>query len=102
MFGTKSGASDFEYKLGEVNVAKIWNPKELDPKKMGGFNFSTESKILRCLVRGNTIYDVELPEDAELVDCPSNSAFQTDDERTGIVAIIGHNLSHIRNAVQSE
>ncbi|MEE0790094.1 MAG: hypothetical protein U0M05_02190 [Clostridia bacterium] len=33
MFGTKSGASDFEYKLGEVNVAKIWNPKELDPKK---------------------------------------------------------------------
>ena len=50
MFGTKSGASDFEYKLGEVNVAKIWDPKELDPKKMGGFNFSTESKILRWLV----------------------------------------------------
>ena len=74
MFGTKSGASDFEYKLGEVNVAKIWNPKELDPKKMGGFNFSTESKILRWLVRGDTIYDVELPEDAEVVDCPSNSA----------------------------
>ena len=74
MFGTKSGASDFEYKLGEVNVAKIWNSKELDPKKMGGFNFSTESKILRWLVRGDTIYDVELPEDAEVVDCPSNSA----------------------------
>mgnify|MGYP001160419269 FL=1 len=74
MFGTKSGASDFEYKLGEVNVAKIWNPKELDPKKMGGFNFSTESKILRWLVRGDTIYDVELPEDAEVVDYPSNSA----------------------------
>ncbi len=74
MFGTKSGASDFEYKLGEVNIAKIWNPKELDPKKMGGFNFSTESKILRWLVRGDTIYDVELPEDAEVVDCPSNSA----------------------------
>ena len=69
MFGTKSGASDFEYKFGEGNVAKIWNPK-----KMGGFNFSTESKILRWLVRGDTIYDVELPEDAEVVDCPSNSA----------------------------
>ena len=41
---------------------------------MGGFNFSTESKILRWLVRGDTIYDVELPEDAEVVDCPSNSA----------------------------
>jgi len=33
MFGTKSGAIVFEYKLGEVNVAKIWNSKELDPKK---------------------------------------------------------------------
>lgn len=43
-------------------------------KKVGGFNFSTESKILRWLVRGDTIYDVELPEDAEVVDCPSNSA----------------------------
>lgn len=68
MLGTKSSASDFEYKLGEVNVAKIWNPKELILKKMGGFNFSTESKILRWLVRGDTIYDVELPEDAEVVD----------------------------------
>lgn len=48
-------------------LAKIWNPKELDPKKMGGFNSSTESKILRWLVRGDTIYDVELPEDAEVV-----------------------------------
>lgn len=55
-------------------LAKIWNPKELDPKKMGGFNSSTESKILRWLVRGDTIYDVELHEDAEVVDCPSNSA----------------------------
>lgn len=34
MFGTKSGTSDFEYKLGEVNVTKLWNPKKLDSKKM--------------------------------------------------------------------
>ena len=33
IFETKFGASDFEYKLGEVNVAKIWNPKELNSKK---------------------------------------------------------------------
>ena len=32
---------------------------------MGGFNFSTESKILRWLARGDTIYDVEIPKDAE-------------------------------------
>ncbi len=74
MFGTKSGASGFEYKIDEVNIAEYWNPNELDPKKMGGFNFSTETKILRWLVRGDTIYDVELPEEAEVIDCPSESA----------------------------
>ena len=74
MFGTQSGASTFKYKLGEVNIANVWNPKELNPKKMGGFNFSVESKILRWLVRGDTIYDVDLPEDAEIIDCPSESA----------------------------
>ena len=73
MFGTKSGASDFEYKLNEINVADIWNPKETDPDKMGGFNFSTETKILRWLVRGDTIYDVKVPEGAELIDVPHNT-----------------------------
>lgn len=74
MFGTKSGASGFEYKINEINTAEYWKPNELDPKKMGGFNFSTETKILRWLVRGDTIYDVELPEEAEVIDCPSESA----------------------------
>ena len=44
MFGTKSGASDFEYKLNEVNMADVWNPNETEPDKMGEFNFSTETK----------------------------------------------------------
>lgn len=74
MFETKSGASDFVYKIGEVNIANTWNPKEKDPKKMGGFNFSTEDKILRWLVRGDTLYDVFIPDDAEIIDCPSKSA----------------------------
>jgi len=75
MFGQISGAdSGLEYKIGEVNIAEYWNPNEMDPKKMGGFNFSTERKILRWLVRGNTIYDVIIPEDAEVIDCPSPSA----------------------------
>lgn len=38
---------------------------------MGGFNFSTYTKILRWILRGDTIYDVEIPEDAEVIDCPS-------------------------------
>ena len=65
---------NFEYKIDEVNIADTWNPNTYDPKEMGGFNFSTEDKILRWLVRGDTIYDVEIPDDAEVIDCPSESA----------------------------
>ena len=74
MFGNKSGVNGFEYKIGKVNVAEYWNPNDLDAKNMGGFNFSTEDKIIRWLVRGDTIYDVIIPEDSEVVDCPSESA----------------------------
>lgn len=72
MFGNKG--VNFEYKINEVNIADTWNPNTYEPKEMGGFNFSTEDKILRWLVRGDTIYDVEIPEDAEIIDCPSESA----------------------------
>lgn len=75
MFGTKSNANSigFEYKIGKVNVSDNWNPNAKDPKEMGGFNFSKESKILRWLVRGDTIYDVIIPEDAEVIDVPHPS-----------------------------
>ncbi len=71
MFGLKSGADGFDYKENEVNVANNWNSKENHPSKIGGFNFSTKDKILRYLVRGDIIYDVILPEDAEVVDWPN-------------------------------
>ena len=67
MDGLKSNAGGFVYKLDEVNVAQKWNPKNLDPEEMGGFNFGTEDKILRWLHRGDTIYDVIIPEDAEVI-----------------------------------
>ncbi len=67
MDGLKSNAGGFVYKLDEVNIASLWNPKETDPEKMGGFNFSTEDKILRWLHRGDTIYDVIIPKDAEVI-----------------------------------
>ena len=69
--GTKSNAADFEFKINEVNTSKIWNPNTYDPKEMGGFNFSTEEKILRWIHRGDTVYDVEIPPSAEVIDCPS-------------------------------
>ena len=69
MDGLKSNANGFQYKLNEVNIADTWNPNTYNPKEMGGFNFSSEDKILRWLHRGDTIYDVEIPNDAEVILC---------------------------------
>ena len=69
MDGLKSNAGGFEYKLDEINIAEKWNPNSLNPEEMGGFNFSTEDKILRWLHRGDTIYDVLIPDDAEVILC---------------------------------
>lgn len=69
MDGTKSNAGGFEYRLDEINISNNWNPNEVEPEKMGGFNFGSEDKILRWLHRGDTIYDVIVPEDAEIVLC---------------------------------
>ena len=66
MWGTTSGAkSDFEYRVGEVNIASNWNPKAENGRDFGGFNYCSEECILRWLHRGDTIYDVEIPADAE-------------------------------------
>ena len=67
--GLKSNAGEFEYKIDEVNIAEKWNPTSLKPEEMGGFNFSTEDKILRWLYRGDTLYDVIIPDDAEVIMC---------------------------------
>lgn len=67
MDGITSNAGGFEYKLNEVNVANNWNPSASSGKEFGGFNYTTEDCILRWLHRGNTIYDVEIPEDAETI-----------------------------------
>lgn len=69
MDGTKSNAGGFEYKLDKINISNNWNPNEIEPEKMGGFNFGSEDKILRWLHRGDTIYDVIVPEVAEIVLC---------------------------------
>lgn len=73
MYGTKSHASSIEYKINEVNETENWNPKASNPEEFGGFNFSTEDKILRWLLRGDTIYDVEIPKDAEVVECENKN-----------------------------
>ena len=75
MFGNKSGANNnLEYKINKVNICDNWNPLASNPKEMGGFNFSCEDKILRWLIRGDTLYDVIIPDDANVIDVPSESA----------------------------
>lgn len=69
MDGTKSNAGGFNYKIDEVNISNRWDPSTFEPEKMGGFNFGVEEKILRWLHRGDTIYDVIIPEDAEVILC---------------------------------
>lgn len=67
MFSNKSRYNNFQYKIGEINYAPFWNPKAKTPEDMGGLNFSNEGNIIRYLHNGDTIYDVEIPEDAEVV-----------------------------------
>ena len=69
MDGQKSNAGGFEYKLDSINETDNWHPEEIEPEKMGGFNFSTEDKILRWIHRGDTIYDVIIPDNAEVILC---------------------------------
>ena len=79
--GTKSHANGFEYKIGKINISNKWNPNANNPDDFGGFNFSTEDKILRFLHRGTIIYDVEIPDDAETVEVENvnapNGVFRT-------------------------
>ena len=74
MYGLRSHAGGFEYKLNEVNETSNWNPNASNPEDFGGFNFSTEDKIFRWLLRGDTLYDVEVPDGAEIIECENKNA----------------------------
>lgn len=70
MDGAVSNAGGFTYKIDEVNEITNWNPQADNPKDMGGFNFCQEDKLLRWLHRGDTLYDVIIPEGAEVIEVP--------------------------------
>lgn len=65
MFGNKG--ANYEYKINEVNTTTNWHPNALKGRNFGGFNYTTEDCLLRWLHRGDTIYDVTIPTDAEVV-----------------------------------
>ena len=56
-----------EFKIGEVNTCNKWNKEASSWEERGGFNFSNLENILRWVSRGDTLYDVTIPKDAEVI-----------------------------------
>ena len=59
--------SNKKFEVGKVTVCDTWDPNNSDWDKRGGFNFTNEECALRWMSRGDTLYEVEIPEDAEVV-----------------------------------
>lgn len=76
-----SNMSGKKFKIGEVNECDNWDPNATTLDTIKGINFSTEESILRWIRRGDTLYEVELPLDAEVIKCPGtftpNGLFRT-------------------------
>lgn len=67
-FENKIGNKENEYfKVGEELVSEKWNPNAASWEEQGGFNFANEENIIRWVSRGNTLYDVVLSKDSELL-----------------------------------
>ena len=67
-----SNASGKKFKIGEVNISNESDSNSTPLDTIKGINFSTYESIIRWIRRGNTIYEVELPEDTEVIKCPGN------------------------------
>ena len=65
-----SNMSGKKFKIGEVNVSDEWDSNATTLDTIKGINFSTDESIIRWIRRGDTLYEVELPEDAEVIKCP--------------------------------
>ena len=76
-----SNASGKKFKINEVNISDEWDSNATTLDTIKGINFSTDASILRWIRRGDTLYDVELPPDAEVIKCPGtftpNGLFRT-------------------------
>lgn len=48
-------------------ISDIWDPNNTDWDKRGGINFSNEENIIRWIARGDVLCDVEIPEDADVI-----------------------------------
>ena len=66
VFKDKIRNSDKSFEVGKVIESSTWDPDNEDWGLRGGFNFTNEECALRWVARGNTLYEVIIPEDAEM------------------------------------
>ena len=57
-----------KFELGKVAICDTWDPTNSDWDKRGGFNFTNEECALRWMSRGDTLYEVEIPSDGEVLE----------------------------------
>ncbi len=55
------------YEEGKEIICDTWDPTNEDWDKRGGFNFTNEECAIRWMSRGDTLYEVEIPEDGEVL-----------------------------------
>lgn len=68
-FGTNVGHRKNEkFEIGKVITRDMWDPDNSDWDKRGGFNFTNEECALRWVSRGDTLYEVEVPSDAKIIE----------------------------------
>ena len=67
VFGTNVANKENEkFKINEEITSDKWDPTNNDCNLKGGFNFTVEKCALRWMARGDTLYEVEIPNDGEI------------------------------------
>lgn len=57
-----------KFEIEKVITCDTWDPHNNDWDKRGGFNFTNEECALRWMSRGDTLYEVEVPKDGEILE----------------------------------
>ncbi len=57
-----------KFEIGKAITCDTWDPNNNDWDKRGGFHFTNEECALRWMSRGDTLYEVEIPQDGEVLE----------------------------------
>ena len=57
-----------KFEIGKAITCEKWNPTSSNWDERGGFNFTNEECALRWVSRGDTLYEVEIPSDGEVLE----------------------------------